>query len=134
MEFIGQSVCSNILTPREQAIQALTTPSKQADADEQRINSLASLNEQCARNQKRLAKLEVEIARYGRPAPNRVAILSAVQGLETLWEKMTTAERSRFMHTLIERIDHDPHAGEMEIKLSATGLQLLGDDNEQPDA
>ena len=103
---------------------------QQADADEQRISSLASLNEQCARNQKRLAKLEVEIARYGRPAPNRVAILRAVQDLETLWEKMTTAERSRFMHTLIERIDHDPHEGEIEIKLSETGLQLLGDATE----
>jgi hypothetical protein len=41
---------------------AVTTPSKQADADEQRISSLASLNEQCARNQKRLAN-QTEIAR-----------------------------------------------------------------------
>lgn len=65
----------------EEASQALTTPSKQADADEQRISSFASLNEQCARNQKRLAELEVEITRYGRPAPNHVASPSAVQDL-----------------------------------------------------
>jgi hypothetical protein len=93
----------------EEAIQSLNTPSKQADADEQRISSIASLNEQCARNQKRLTGLEAEITRHGRPAPNHLASLIAVRDLETLWEKMTTAERSRFMHTLIERIDHDPH-------------------------
>ena len=43
-------------------------------------------------------------------------------------------ERSRFMHTLIERIDHDPHAGEIEIKLSEIGLQLLGDNIEDSEA
>ena len=115
----------------EQATQALTTPSDQAELDEHRMNSLATLNEQCGRNQRRLAALEIEIAKYGRPAPNRVAILQAVKDLETLWTKMTTAERSRFMHSLIDRVDHNPRDSEIEIKLSETGLQLLASESDE---
>jgi site-specific DNA recombinase len=115
----------------ERAVNALAMPQEDSDPGDQRLESLASLNDQLVRHEKRLVELDKELARAGKPLPNRVEILKAVEDIEALWEKMTTGERSRFMSLLVERVDHDPREGNISITLSPTGLQCLGNsDNE----
>ena len=115
----------------EKTISVLSTPNDNGDADGTRLDSLASCNEQLARRQQRLIQIDTELAKAGRPLPSRVEILKSAQDLETLWEKMTTGERSRFMQLLIERIDHDPLGGNVAITLTNTGREFLSTEERQ---
>lgn len=112
----------------ERTISVLSTPDDNGDSNGTRLDSLASCNEQLTRRQQRLMQIDTELLKAGRPLPSRVEILKSARDLETLWEKMTTGERSRFMQLLIERIDHDPQGGNVAITLTDTGREFLSNE------
>ncbi|MEO1615579.1 MAG: recombinase family protein [Planctomycetota bacterium] len=110
----------------EQAINALATASEDPERESVRLESVASLDDQLRRDQKRRTQLKRELDATTSAAPSRMSILKAIKDLETLWEHLTIPERSRLVSTLIENIDHDPTDSSLSITLSATGLQSFG--------
>ncbi|MBB3205408.1 site-specific DNA recombinase [Rhodopirellula rubra] len=107
----------------ERAIEAYATPTGDDKREPKRLDTLASLNEQVARDLRRRTELQQELNNIHTAAPDRHTIMSAIKDLQSLWEHLTNGERGRLISKLIERIDHDASDSTFAITLSPTGLK-----------
>jgi site-specific DNA recombinase len=131
-----QSTLSVAVHQNERAIDALATPTDDSAREATRLHSLASLTDQDRRDRRRLESISEELVAIESATPDRVSIIRAMNDLKSVWEHLTTSERSRLMSLLIDRIEHDPVEGNVSITLSPAGLQSFGtsDSNQAPSA
>ena len=107
-------------------MEAFSTPTGNPQREPARLESLASLAEQHTRDHRRRNELQDQLAKIQTATPDRVSILAAIKNLESLWDHLTTGERSRLMTLLVTRIEHDPTDSNLSITLSPTGLRSFG--------
>ena len=108
----------------EREVKRLSTPMENPASDAVRPESLADLNDQHRRREWRRASVEEQLD--GKPMPERAMILQAISDLETLWDHLTSSEKTRPASLVIERVDHDPGDSTFSITLTPTGLRTLG--------
>ncbi len=113
------------------AIDALSTPTQDTARESLRVETLASLTDQLRRDEKRQRELETQIEAAAKATPDRSSILKAINDLESLWDHLSIAERSRLITLLIERIEHDPVESTISITLSPTGLNSFGSNSRE---
>lgn len=84
------------------------------------------MQDHIARSESRLPYLQDQIAKLEANAPRLVDIAGCLARFDELWDSMVIKDRCRLVELLVERVDFDGAAGNVEIHFHSTGIANLG--------
>jgi site-specific DNA recombinase len=89
------------------------------------VTRVAELQARLAQIEQRLARLRGQMEALQQERLDQAAVTAALSGLLPAWEAMSSAEQTRVVRLLVERVDYDGQHGKASITFQPLGLKTL---------
>ena len=88
-------------------------------------NRLAEIEDQIHSSRQRAEELIDEIDQRNSEMVDESELTSALEGFYPVWESLSSRERTRVIHLLVERVGYDGENGMLSITFRPTGIRVL---------
>jgi len=106
-------------------ITALASQVAPAGGDARDSDRLAELQERISTVESRAKEVRDKLLALGRRKVDDREVAQALSLFDPTWETLTSREKARIIHLLIERIEFDGSSGEMSITFRPSGIKTL---------
>lgn len=89
------------------------------------VERMASLTDLVAREKTRLAEIQRDLERRHSERLDERALIQALGDFDPIWEALTSNERVRMIHLLIERVSYNAEASTVTIAFRPAGIKSL---------
>jgi site-specific DNA recombinase len=100
-------------------------------ASEHALTQIATLNEQAARAETRLAEVNVEIAKRERGHLEAEDVKAAFKSFDSVWNSLTPREQAQAVALLVQRVEFDATDSTLSITFYPAAIKSMPDENQE---